>query len=611
MVSTSLDLSSGGPLFAVRANGTAPADGPSVRFRNDIVLPNMRASLAWIAGQQPRTEGIDEIADDPNYVNLYDRFWAIMSDGAVLEHLAVAAVVEPSPEITAMGVAHLAALTGAWTMEATRPANYGNAYANSRLLKSLAVGWRAFRPALTAEQDQATRELLEVLGGTLWGQWFSKPPVSGPVSMAADAHSPHHASVEWSAFGVASLALLGTADAAQVWVDASIEHFSRDLLPRALAADGSSPEGWDYWLSTMFSRAQFMDAARNVTGIDLLAEHPECVRMEQAIALCRQVPPLLQREEGQDRLLPAEWPVMPRSFGATLLWYAAQLGDQHLQALGMLDVRAGAIEAGTFASAVSGLRHRLPMNCYAPLWMSTELEPNADIDDAPVSLPAISMCVAPRGWRNPDRFSALIFEGRVMVWYGEHLVYQDLDPERVADLEASRAAGTGIYFCDTPELWGSTVGVTRQTTSGPDGLGRTDLLEARNESDAVVARVWLLEDGRRVRVDRMAGTSRRWRTTMSLTPGQGDGDWTLAASPERSAERGIAASTVTFAAVGGTVVPGGAAEVHTVAGYGLLECVDDDPAGILDDHLLVTDAGENAWCQLSFEAVTRASHDVS
>jgi hypothetical protein len=584
-------------LFAVHPESTERVDGAAAEFRDLIVLPNLRAGIRWIATQQPRTEGIDEIADDPRYENLYDRFWAIMSDGAILEHLAVAAIVEPTAELADMGVAHLTALADAWAPETRRPANYGNAYANSRLLKSIAVAWSTFRPALTAEQDGAVSAMLTALAGTLWDQWFSKAPVRGPVGMGADQHSPHHASVEWSAFGVAGLALLGTVDAAQVWVDASIEHFSRDLLPRALAADGSSPEGWDYWLSTMFSRAQFMDAARNVIGVDLLAEHPECIRMDQAFGLCRKVPPMLPKDEGQDRLLPAEWPLLPRSFGSTLLWFAARLGDPHLQALGMLDVRAGAIETGSFASPVSGLRHRLPMNCYAPLWMSTVLQPDGDIDDAPVSLPAISICAAPRGWRQPDRFSAVIFEGRVMVWFGEHLVYQDLDPERVVDLEASREAGTGIYSCEYEEQWGATVGVSRQTRGRAGSRDTVDLLEARNDDDVVVARVWLLDDGRRVRVDRMAGPSRRWRTTMALTPAFGDGEWNLSASPERSAERGIPAVTVALAVSASVVEPGGRADVKTIAGYGLLECVDDPPAGTLDDHLLVTGAG---WCHLDF-----------
>jgi hypothetical protein len=580
-----------GALFGMHRGVHLGADrGPAADFYTGTVLTNMRAGVRWIATLQPRTEGIDEVADDPRYENLYDRFWAIMIDGSVLEHLAVAAIAEPSPEVTALGTAQLTAIAAAWSGEARRPANYGNAYANSRLLKSIAVAWSTFRLALTTEQDGAVSEMLTALAGTLWDQWFSKAPVRCPVGMGADQHSPHHASVEWSAFGVAGLALLGTVDAAQAWVDATMEHFARELLPRALAVDGAPPEGWDFWVSTLFSRAQLIDAARSVTGIDLLAEHPECVRTEQAMALCRRVPPLGPDDEGQDRLSGATWPLLPRSFGSVLLWLAARLDDPQLQALGMLDGRAGSLETGTFASAVSGMRHRLPTNCYAPLWMSPDLAPADVIDDAPVALPTISVCAAPRGWRHAgandaEDFSAAIFEGRVHLWLGDRLVYQDLDPERVIDLPASREAGTGIFTCANPELWGSAVGTHR------DAGG--DMLEARNDRDEIVARVWLSADGHRARVERLAGVSRRWRTALDLTGGGGGGAWVLA-DPAR------ATGAVTMSVEGSRVVRGAPAVITTAPGYGLLECVDDPVIGTLDDHLLVTEADGPAWCRLDF-----------
>src|SRR5438309_1339219 len=74
----------------------------------------------------------------------------------------------------------------------------------------------------------------------------------------------HQAIVEWSSFGVVSLALLGETTDAQKWVDATVKKFEENLLPTGLAGDGAEVEGATSWASTMHYRIFFMDPLRRV-----------------------------------------------------------------------------------------------------------------------------------------------------------------------------------------------------------------------------------------------------------------------------------------------------------------------------------------------------------
>jgi hypothetical protein len=55
------------------------------------VWANLRASADWCLTRPLRTEWIAPVAEDPIYENLYERFYAMMHDTSVVEHLAFAA----------------------------------------------------------------------------------------------------------------------------------------------------------------------------------------------------------------------------------------------------------------------------------------------------------------------------------------------------------------------------------------------------------------------------------------------------------------------------------------------------------------------------------------
>ena len=54
------------------------------------IWENLIRSADWCRQQPPRAEWIPTLADDPQYENLYDRFYAAMHDMAIIEHLAFA-----------------------------------------------------------------------------------------------------------------------------------------------------------------------------------------------------------------------------------------------------------------------------------------------------------------------------------------------------------------------------------------------------------------------------------------------------------------------------------------------------------------------------------------
>jgi hypothetical protein len=122
--------------------------GPGERERLDLarctgsgarIWRNLLADAKALAPRRPRTRGIDPIAEDPDYENLYDRFYAIMSDGAELEHLSFAARLSGRGDLRDAAERRLTALTRAWKRESGRPPDYGSAYATSRLLRAAAA----------------------------------------------------------------------------------------------------------------------------------------------------------------------------------------------------------------------------------------------------------------------------------------------------------------------------------------------------------------------------------------------------------------------------------------------------------------------------------------
>ena len=243
-----------------------------------MIWKNLARSADWCLTRTPRQTWIAPISPDPRYENLYDRFYAIMGDLAITEHLAFAYAFSGDPRYGEAARQWVIASCHAWQHEARDRPDSGKAYAVSRLLKGVAVGYDAAFDRFTDAERTEIRDTLARVGRKYFAEWFNTPAISGP------GYHTHHAVVEWASFGVVALALLGEEPEAQQWLDATTRKFEEDLLPNGLAPDGAQTEGSTFWASTMHYRLFFMDALRRVTGRDLYQPFAKQMNADLALA---------------------------------------------------------------------------------------------------------------------------------------------------------------------------------------------------------------------------------------------------------------------------------------------------------------------------------------
>jgi hypothetical protein len=250
-----------------------------------LIWRNLARSADWCLTQKPRTEWIAPVAPDPIYENLYDRFYAMMHDMAVMEHLAFAYSYSGDARYAKAGCEWAMACCRVWRHEADGEVDGGKAYAVTRLLKGLAVSYDLLYDQLTEAERQELREALTSIGQLYYEHYFTTPNIAG------EAFHTHHAIVEWASFGVTALALLGEYPPATDWLAATVRKFEQHLLPLGLAEDGAQVEGATFWASTMQYRLMFMSALRHVTGQDLF--QPFAAQMDGRLALAATAAPRL------------------------------------------------------------------------------------------------------------------------------------------------------------------------------------------------------------------------------------------------------------------------------------------------------------------------------
>jgi hypothetical protein len=100
-----------------------------------LIWKNLAASADWCLTQAPRKKWIAPMADDPIYENLYDRFYGMMHDMAVMEHLAFAYAYSGDPRYFRAGRDWALACAKVWGREADGTPDASKAYAVTRLLK--------------------------------------------------------------------------------------------------------------------------------------------------------------------------------------------------------------------------------------------------------------------------------------------------------------------------------------------------------------------------------------------------------------------------------------------------------------------------------------------
>ena len=167
------------------------------------------------------------MSPDPIYENLYDRFYAMMHDMAVMEHLAFAYAYSGDPRYGQAAVDWALACCRVWRKEAEGEPDGGKAYAVTRLLKGLAVAYDLLYDRLSEAEREELRSTITSIGQTYYDGYFTTPRIAGP-----DFHT-HHAIVEYASFGDC-----GTGSAGRASAGRAVAEGNGDEVPRPLAPQG-------------------------------------------------------------------------------------------------------------------------------------------------------------------------------------------------------------------------------------------------------------------------------------------------------------------------------------------------------------------------------------
>jgi hypothetical protein len=243
------------------------------------IWANMIRSADWCAQQTPRTEWIPTAEKDPQFENLYDRFYAAMHDAAIVEHLAFTSALSGLKDDRFVEASRnwLVSTAKIWKNETHNEPDASKAYAVLRVVKALAIGYDVLFDRLTGAERQEVRNTIVAICDPYYA-FFQIPSTAGA------GYNKHHGSVDAAPFGVAALAVLGEVNQAQAWLDLAIKKHVDYLLPYALTPSGTSDQSSNFWASTMQYRIFFCDPLKRVIGRDLFAEFPRSLPGRIALA---------------------------------------------------------------------------------------------------------------------------------------------------------------------------------------------------------------------------------------------------------------------------------------------------------------------------------------
>lgn len=389
------------------------------------IWENIRRSAEQCLELRPRAAWIPPVQPDPIHENLYDRFYAIMGDLAITEHLALAYAYSGEARYGEAARRWVLASCRAWQQEAEGRPDGGKAYAVCRLLKGLAVGYDCVAGLWSASERAEIRDTLTRIGQAYYDGYFTTPAIAGP-----DFHT-HHATVEWASFGVAALALLGEHAPAEQWLAATVSKFERDLLPRGLAPDGAQVEGATFWASTMQYRLFFMDALRRVTGHDLFK--PFAAPMSADLALAGVA---AEKEAGHDE--DHQTVILEPSYGQlnyyapVLLALAREYRRPLLQHLALWDHTLGGLQDTRYVTP-HGEQLRFCLGAYAFAWYDSSLPAAAEEKRHAFHFPSVEEAYLRASWQPCDLIAG-VRRGTVVAHAGGRPVLVDLtawDPARV------------------------------------------------------------------------------------------------------------------------------------------------------------------------------------
>ncbi len=374
-----------------------------------MIWKNLSRSADWCLTRPPRADWIAPVTPDPRYENLYDRFYAIMGDLAITEHLAFAYALSGDANYGDAARAWVLASCRAWQREAEARPDSGKAYAVSRLLKGVAVGYDAAFDRFTEAERTEIRETLTRISRKYFAEWFNMPAISGP------GYHTHHAIVEWASFGVVALVLLGDVPEAQEWLDATTRKFEEHLLPHGLAPDGAQTEGATFWASTMQYRLFFMDALRRVTGKDLFQPFAKQMNADLALAsVARRKRPGLDEHHANVVLEPSYGQL--DYYAPVLLALAREYRRPIYQHLARWDESLGHLQRSRYVTP-NGEELLFELGGYAFLWCDDSLSPKSVEKQLSWHFPSVEEAYARNSWKAGDLLVG-VRKGEIVVHAG-------------------------------------------------------------------------------------------------------------------------------------------------------------------------------------------------
>jgi hypothetical protein len=380
------------------------------------IWKNMAESADWCLTKTPRTKWIAPVSPDPIYENLYDRFFGIMGDLAITEHLSFAYALSGKTAYGEAARQWVLASCRAWQHEADGAVDGGKAYAVTRLLKGIAVGYDIVYDRFSEAERKEVRDTLVRISRLYFKEYFQMPTYAGP------GFHTHHAVCEWSSFGVVALALLGDEPEAQAWLDATVKKFEDHLLPTGLAPDGAQVEGGSFWASTMHYRMFFMDALRHVTGRDLFQKFQPQMNADLALAeiAAEKFPGYMQSY--QDVVLQPYYAQL--DYVAPILLLMAQEYHRPIfQYLAKWDHSLGAIQK-TRAITPHGEQLLFELGGYAYLWCDESVPAKAQEKKLSYQFPSVDEAYLRASWK-PNDLLVGISKGQLVIHAGGYPILYD------------------------------------------------------------------------------------------------------------------------------------------------------------------------------------------
>jgi hypothetical protein len=378
------------------------------------IYKNLIESADWCLTKTQRAGWIAPVSPDPIYENLYDRFYAIMGDLAITEHLSFAYALSGKEQYGNAARQWVLASCRAWKREADGQPDGGKAYAVSRLLKGVAVGYDVVYDRFTDEERKEIRETLAGIANLYFEKYFKTSTISGP------GFHTHHAIVEWGSFGVAALALLGEEPKARTWLDATVKKFEEHLLPTGLAPDGAQTEGGTFWASTMQSRIFFLDALRRVTGRNFFKQFETQMNADLALAeIATEKYPGYEQSHANVILQPYYGQL--DYYAPILLFLAKEYRRPIFQYLAQWDHSTGQIQK-TRAITPHGEQLLFELGGYAYLWCDASVPAKADEKKFSFHFPSVDEAYLRASWKAGDLLVG-VSKGQLVIHAGGETIF--------------------------------------------------------------------------------------------------------------------------------------------------------------------------------------------